>query len=162
MSPPPRRPNPGGEGAVARGADDADGPDGPDEPDDAAAAPNTPREQRSVKTVVRELEAIHDRATDLARLLRETRSREAVVKAELQEFMSKRNLQRIGTRDGRMNVRLCVRTRCPPPGKRETLKCVDEVLRDHPDLGDEIKARLFRDREARSVTSAVVKKMARS
>lgn len=114
---------------------------------------------RSVRSAVREVELLHDELSSLGARMKVARKKQALVKSELAEFMTTRNLAKIHTRDGRLNVRMSVRTSYPMPGKREVLRCVEEVLGDHPDLAAELRSRLV-DQRAVQRTTTTVKKLA--
>ena len=109
----------------------------------------------SIRAAVREYEMINEEITGLNTRLRELRARLAHIKASVESFMQHRNLERLGTRDGRLTVKMCTRSTCTRPGKKETVRCVEETLGpDNADVAEELLHKLFDERkQVRTVTS---------
>lgn len=86
-----------------------------------------------------ELETLNARSRTL-------RHRLSQLKEDIQSFMRNRNLERLGTRDGRLAVRVMSRNVAARPGKKETVKCIDELVgEENPELAQRLLNRLYED-----------------
>jgi hypothetical protein len=108
----------------------------------------------SVRAAVREYEAVHDDLRQANARARELRVRATTLRKSLEDFMSARNLERLGTRDGRLTVKLAQETLRVRPSKRDTMRCVIETLgEERADLADELIRKLYDEtKEVRTVT----------
>lgn len=150
VSPPPRR-----EPACIATADashgEAEAPPARESP--IASAPSN-AESISIRAAIREYEGLHDALHAHNARGRVLRERLAGLRNDVQSFMQSRNLERLGTRDGRIAVRVMTSKTCVRPNKKETIRCVEETVGvEHPDLAQRLQQRLFDDNvRTRTVT----------
>ena len=108
----------------------------------------------SVRSAVREFERVHDELRRINASARELRSKAGEIRKSLEEFMRTRKLERLGTRDGRLSVKLAQETLRVRPSKRDTTRCVMDTLGDdNAELAEELLRKLFEEKkEVRVVT----------
>lgn len=108
----------------------------------------------SIRAAVREYEVAHDEITLLNARVRKLRARMHQMRSDVETFMRERNLERIGTRDGRLVVHMTTKSQCMRPGKKETHRCIQETLGDeHPELAQDLLRRLYEEnRQVRTFT----------
>ena len=139
-------------GNVDGAASSAEAPDSGERARTQTAQP--PGGSVSIRSAVREYERAYDELAILNKRSRELRANMARMRGDVEVFMRERNLEKIGTRDGRLVV--CVTTTNKPVrlGKRETTKCVEQTVgASHPDLAQELISKLFEENRAvRTVT----------
>lgn len=147
VSPPPRRP---AESDAAKPAVDSKAKQ------NLGQVEQTPETEPaiSIRAAIREYEATHDQLSSANSRARELRSKLSLLRTNIESFMQERDLERLGTRDGRLVVRTATHTSAPRPGKRETVRCVEETVgRSDPDLAKELVQKLFDDkRTTKTVT----------
>jgi hypothetical protein len=125
--------------------------------DDAILAPQTaepPGGSVSIRSAVREYERAFDELAVLNKRSKDLRAHMTRMRGDVEVFMRERNLEKIGTRDGRLVVRVTTSTKPVRLGKRETTKCVHQTVGEsHPDLAQELIRKLFDENKAvRTVT----------
>ena len=108
----------------------------------------------SVRAAVREYEMVYDELRVTNARARGLRLRANVLRKSLQEFMCDRQLERLGTRDGRLTVKLAQETTRVRPSKRDTMQCVIDTLgEDNSELAAQLLHKLYEDKkEVRTVT----------
>ena len=108
----------------------------------------------SIRAAIRDYEMVFDELRTLNDRSKHLRSRLSSLREDVQKFMQDRNLERLGTRDGRIAVRVTTKTTSIRPGKKETMRCVEETVgEEHPDLAQKLVQRLFEEnRRVRTVT----------
>lgn len=147
VSPPPRRAAPEQAETVAestvREHEDAEG-----------TLPTRDEAVLSIRAAVREYEAVHDELKQVNRRARELRGKASTLRTSLEDFMRSRKLERLGTRDGRLTVKIAQETTRVRPSKKETVRCVVETLGDdHSELAEELLRKLYEEKkEVRSTT----------
>lgn len=142
VSPPPRREPLAVDAAVDAAEQNDTGADGTE-----STVPNSrpsKADSISIRAAIKEYEGLYDELkahNDRGRVLRENMAR---LRTDVQSFMQSRNLERLGTRDGRIAVRVTTSTTCTRPSKKETIRCVEETVGSkHPDLAKQLQQRLF-------------------
>ena len=126
-------------------------------PQDEQGQNNTTHDDSSIMSVraaVREYESVYDELRQTNARARELRVKATSLRKSLEAFMCARNLERLGTRDGRLTVKLAQETLRVRPSKRDTMRCVIETLGDErADLADELIRKLYDEKkEVRTVT----------
>ena len=108
----------------------------------------------SIRAIVRQYEQAHDEVAILNSRIRRLRNDMKQMRGDVESFMRERNLERIGTRDGRLVVRMLTKTVSARPGKKQTVQCVQDTLGEtHPDLASDIVRRLYdENRQVRTYT----------
>lgn len=108
----------------------------------------------SIRAAIREYEMAFDELRAINERGKLLRSKLAVLRDDVQKFMQDRNLERLGTRDGRIAVRVTTKSTMIRPGKKETMRCVEETVgEDHPELAQKLVQKLFEEnRRVRTVT----------
>lgn len=100
----------------------------------------------SIRTAIREYELVHDELAALNERRQRLISKMSALREDVQKFMQDRKLEKLGTRDGRIAIRMTTKTACSRPGKRETVRCVDETIGDeHPELAQKLIHKLFEE-----------------
>ena len=113
-----------------------------------AASPSASKQNTmSIRAAVREYEMVHDELTRANKRARDLRARLAILRSDVEAFMRDRDLEKLGTKDGRLVVRMKTMQVCARPGKRETERCIGETLDEHPDLAQEIIRKLFEEKK---------------
>lgn len=122
--------------------------------DSGDAADDSPGDIISVRAAVREYESVHDELRQTNARARALRARSASLRTSLEQFMRARKLERLGTRDGRLTVKLAQETLRVRPSKRDTMRCVIDTLGDdRVELADELIRKLYDEKkEVRTVT----------
>lgn len=112
------------------------------------------RDIMSVRAAVKEYESVHDDIRSSNTRTRKLRERAECLRKSLQDFMRSRNLEKLGTRDGRLTVRLAQETLRVRPSKRDTMRCVVDTLgEDNATLAEELIRKLYEEKkETRTVT----------
>jgi len=97
---------------------------------------------------------VHDELRMLNDRSKALRAKLAALKDDVRKFMVDRNLERLGTKDGRIAVRVVTKSSAVRPGKKETLRCVEETVgEEHPELASQLIQKLFEEnRRVRTIT----------
>jgi len=97
---------------------------------------------------------VHDELRTLNERSKVLRAKLAALKEDVRKFMMDRNLERLGTKDGRIAVRVVTKSSAVRPGKKETLRCVEETVgEEHPELANQLIQKLFEEnRRVRTIT----------
>lgn len=112
----------------------------------------------SVRAAVKEYERVHDDIRSSNLRTKKLRERAACLRQSLQDFMSSRNLERLGTRDGRLTVRLSKETMRVRPSKRDTMRCVADTLGEtNADLAEELIRKLYEEKKATRTVTRLLK-----
>ena len=120
----------------------------------AAQTVEPPGGSVSIRSAVREYERAFDELAMLNKRSKDLRAHMTRMRGDVEVFMRERNLEKIGTRDGRLVVRVTTSNKPVRLGKRETTKCVEQTVGEsHPDLAQELIRKLFEENRAvRTVT----------
>lgn len=89
---------------------------------------------------------VFDELRELNARTKTLRSRMSRLRDDIQVFMQDRGLEKLGTRDGRIAVRVMTTITQGRLGKKDTVRCVDETIgEDHPELAQKLLAKLYED-----------------